>query len=296
MDFFFVVFLFLLALYVAAVLIIGRQLMYNDVRPRKKPSEKELNEYEYTSVEFPGFDGIILRGWFVKSPNNPQNKTIFLLHGWGRSRLRYVSQIKFFVDCGYHVFAYDQRSHGASDTGLVTYGPNEAKDLLQAIEYAERFEYFNKEKIAAVGFSVGASAITYAATNQVFRAVVLEGIFATSFDVGYEVLSQTFGKIIALLVGHGVFTFGSFIWSLGRFSHSSPVDYIGKVSPTPVLVIRGDSDEKVPSESIKKFSERVKEPKEFWTHSGRHTTSFDQYPEEYGKKVVGFLNKYLGEG
>jgi fermentation-respiration switch protein FrsA (DUF1100 family) len=146
-----------------------------------------------------------------------------------------------------------------------------------------------------VGFSLGASAIIYAAVNQVFKAIVLEGIFATSYDVGFEVLSQKFGKFIARLIGDGIFTFGSLIWTLGKFWHSSPIDYIDKVSPTPVMVIRGDSDERVPSESINRFSEKIKEPKEFWVHSGRHTNSYNQYPEEYKRRVVGFLNKYIAE-
>ncbi len=289
-------FISILIVYLLTVLVVGRQLMYNDVLPKKIPNGKEqLKGYDYTDVEFKGFDGVTLRGWFIKSPNNPLNKTVFLLHGWRRSRSRYISQIKFFVDSGFHVFTYDQRSHGASDPGLVTYGPDEAKDLLEAIKYAENYEYFNRKKIVAVGFSLGASAIVYAAVNQIFKAVAIEGIFSSSYDVGFEILAQKFGSIIARLIGDGVFTFGSLIWSLGKFWHSSPIDYIGKVSPTPIMVIRGDSDERVPSESIRRFSEKIKEPKEFWVHGGRHTTAYNQYPEEYKKRVVGFLNKYLDE-
>jgi dipeptidyl aminopeptidase/acylaminoacyl peptidase len=146
--------------YLLVTLIIGRYLLYQDIFPRRIPNGKtELVGYEYEDIEFKGFDGITLRGWFIKSSKNLSNKTIFLLPGWTRVRSKYINQIKFFVDSGFHVFTYDQRSHGASDTGLETYGPDEAKDLLEAIKYAGTFDYFDRNKIAAVGFSLGAFAI-----------------------------------------------------------------------------------------------------------------------------------------
>jgi dipeptidyl aminopeptidase/acylaminoacyl peptidase len=291
------VFLFLIVIllvYILATLVIGRYLLYQDILPRKIPNGKtELAGYDYKDIEFKGFDGITLRGWYIKSPNNPSNKIIFLLPGWTRVRSKYLDQIKFFVDSGFHVFTYDQRSHGASDTGLETYGPDEAKDLLEAIKYAGAFDSFDKDKIVAVGFSLGAFAIIYAAGNQAFKAVVLEGVASNSYDVGFELLASKFGKVFANIIGNGVFKVGSFVWTLGKFRHSSPIDYVGGISPTPVMIIRGENDERVPSKSFMKFMEKVKEPKEYWVHDGYHTSAYMQHPDEYSKKVVGFLDKYL---
>jgi len=123
--------------YLLIVVIVGRYLLYQDIFPRKiSNGQTELVGYDYKDIEFIGFNVETLRGWFIRSPNNLSNKTIFLLPGWTRVRSEYIEQIKFFVDSGFHVFTYDQRSHGASDTCQETFGPNEAKDLLEAVKYA----------------------------------------------------------------------------------------------------------------------------------------------------------------
>jgi fermentation-respiration switch protein FrsA (DUF1100 family) len=123
---------------------------------------------------------------------------------------------------------------------------------------------------------------------------VLEGVASSSYDVGFELLASKFGNVFAYIIGNGIFKVGSSIWTLGKFRHSSPIDCIGEVSPTPVMIIRGEDDERVPSKSFVRFMEKVKEPKVIWVHAGHHTASYNQYPEEYGDKVLGFLNKYLG--
>jgi len=154
--------------------------------------------------------------------------------------------------------------------------------------YAGTFEYFDKNKIGGVGFSLGAFSIIYAAGNQVFKAVVLEGVASSSYDVGFELLASKVGKVFANIIGYGIFTFGSLIWTSGKFRHSLPVDYVGGISPTPVMVIRGKDDGRVPSKSFIHFMEKVKEPKEVWIHAGRHTSSFSQTLGNTRIELLGF--------
>lgn len=125
-------------IYLVVMLAIGRFLTYHDMFwPRPKPDGLQLLKgYDYDDIRFQSSDNLILRGWFLRSKDNPTNKTLFVIPGWTRTRARYLPQIKFFIDSGFHVFTYGQRSHSASDTGLVTYGPKEGADLLAAVEYA----------------------------------------------------------------------------------------------------------------------------------------------------------------
>ena len=281
--------------YIVAMLIIGRYLTYLDLfLPRECPDgSRELRGYEYEDIEFKSYDNLSLRGWFIKSESNPTGKTVFIIPGWTRNRTRYLSQIKFFVDSGFHVLTYDQRSHGASDTGVVTFGPKEGLDLLNVIEYAKNLECVNEEKLVAVGFSLGAISVIYAAEKQVFKAVVLEGVFANSYDMGEAILIDKVGERFAHLFGYAFFWPGAMIWTLGKFRHSQPVKHIAKVSPTPALIIRGENDERVPFSSAKKMLGAVKEPKEIWIHKAGHTTSYNNFPDEYEKRVLSFLNSYL---
>lgn len=288
-------FIVVFVVYLMITLIVGRFLAYHDMFiKRKHPNGSvELAGYDYDDVEFKGTDNITLRGWFIRSQNNPTNKTLFVVHGWTRSRSKYLPQIKFFVDSGYHVFAFDQRSHGASDTGRMTYGPKEGEDLLAAIEFAKITKGINAENIGAVGFSLGAIAVLYASIKQIFKAIVLEGVFADSYDMGEEILVRRVGKPLTHLFGYGVFWVGAMIWTFGQYKHSHPVDFISKVSPTPVMIIRGNKDERVPEASAKKMLDAVKDPKEIWIHEGRHTKAYNQYPKIYKEKVLQFFSKYL---
>lgn len=281
--------------YLLAMLAVGRFLTYHDMfRPRPHPDgSQELKGYDYQDIEFRSRDNLTLRGWFIKSKNNPSGRTLFVIPGWTRTRTRYLPQMKLFVDSGFHVFTYDQRSHGASDTGFMTYGPREGADLLAAVEYTKTMEDVNKEKLAAVGFSLGAAATIYAAESQIFKAVVLEGVFASSYDMGEAILAKRVGTRLTVLFGYAVFWVGTAIWSLGKFRHSYPVEHIEKVSPTPVMIIRGENDRTVPAHSAKKMLDAAREPKETWIHSSGHTWSYDSFPEEYERRVLTFLNAHL---
>lgn len=280
--------------YIVVMVVVGRYLTYLDLfLPRKRPNGSiELKDYDFQNIEFESPDRITLRGWFIRSNNNPSNKTIFILPGWTRTRSRYIPQIKFFVNSGFHVFTYDQRSHGASDTGLVTYGPREGEDLIAAIEFSKRLGV-DPDRIGFVGFSLGAISGIYAAEKQVFKAVVLEGVFSKSYEMGEAILIDRVGERFTKLFGYAFFWVGAMVWTLGRFKHSSPIDHIGKISPTPILIIRGEHDKTVPAYSAQKMIAAANMPKEIWIHKGGHTKSFTTYPEEYEKRVLSFLNKYL---
>jgi uncharacterized protein len=287
--------LVILTSYLLIALIIGRFLAYHDLFLRRKQPDGaiELKGYDYIDVVFQGADQITLKGWFIKSKGNQANKTLFLIPGWTRTRSRYLSQIKFFVDAGFHVFTYDQRSHGASGTGRISYGPKEGADLLAAIDYAKSLENVNVEKLGAIGFSLGASAAIYAGVTQVFKALVLEGVFADSYDVGEEILIRRFGRNMARIIGYGFFWVGTMIWTLGQYRHARPVEFIAKVSPTPVMIIRGTDDERAPSHSAQLILEAVKQPSEIWIHKSGHTQAYTRYPKEYRQRVLDFLNTYL---
>jgi dipeptidyl aminopeptidase/acylaminoacyl peptidase len=286
----------LVLVYLSVAVVVGRFLVYSSLpfmRRHCPDGTVELQGYNYSDIQFQTADHLTLRGWFVRSSNNPTNRTLFVIPGWMRTRTRYLAQIKSFVDSGFHVFTYDQRSHGASDTGVTTYGPKEGKDLLTAVEYSRGLGDVNQDKLAVVGFSYGSTAAIYAATSQIFKAVVLEGVFASSYDMGESFLLRSVGRRLTRLFGYLFFWVGAMIWTLGKFKHSYPADVIGDVSPTPVMLIRGEEDATVPSESAQKVLDAAKEPKEIWVHPSGHTWAFDSFPEEYEKRVLGFLDSYL---
>ena len=202
-----------------------------------------------------------------------------------------------FVDSGFNVILYDQRSHGESGTGLVTYGDGEGRDLLSAIEFTKQIKEVNQDRLGAVSFSLGTGSAIYAEVlshNRAFKAIVVEGAFATSFDVGDKILIDRFGYTGGKFVGSWIFTVGTKMWSLGKFHHSENAEYVSKIENVPLLIIRGENDSLVREESFNRFMDSVHTYHEVWcTKNGCHTYSFQRYPSEYRLKTVAFLKKYL---
>ena len=117
----------ILLVYLAIAIIVARALIFNDILPHKKPSDNKhlLDDYDIQDFSFSNKNNKTLHGWFIRANNNPDNKTLLVLHEWLGSRLSIIEQIRFFVDHGYNVVTYDQRSHGDSDKDIITYGAEE---------------------------------------------------------------------------------------------------------------------------------------------------------------------------
>lgn len=293
--------IFIFAIYLIIMLVIGRQLAYNDIFSKPKPDKRGLEGYDIQDIEFNGKDNVLLKGWFVKSKNNIEGKTLVLLHGWTRSRINLIEYIKLFSDNGFHILAYDQRSHGYSGTGLVTYGTEEGTDLIHGVEFLKKqFQEVNGSKIGLVAFSLGTGAAVYGtvlSNNSLFKLLVLEGVFNSSFDVGSKMLKDTFGKYLGKVVEFFVFTVGVQIWSLGKFSHSETGLKVKEISNIPILIVRGENDKMVTSTSAYKFIESINSSKTIWVHSENmpeddlgHVNSIKLYPKEYKEKVLNFIN------
>jgi alpha-beta hydrolase superfamily lysophospholipase len=286
----------LILIYVLIVLLIGRFLAFNDLWIRETPNESLLNGLIFRNIKFKGENGILLRGWFVQSRNSVDGRTVFLLHGWLSNRNKLANRIKMFSENGYHVFIYDQRSHGNSENALVTYGDGEGYDLIEAVKYSKIIPEINQSRLFAAGYSLGTGSIIYACAlskQKLFNAIVLEGVFKTSYDVGLKTLSNRFGRMIGTLIGLFIFTPGVQIWSLGKFQHSETAMTINKLKNLPIMIVRGEFDNLVIKESAQALILNTPEPKTLWYHNGGHTNASKLFPNEYLQKVIGFLNSNL---
>lgn len=162
----------------------------------------------YEDVHFPARDGLRLSGWFIprkRATNRGPATTIILVHGWPWNRLGSASQ-NILTDipgsapvdiihlshalhtAGFNVFMYDMRNHGESAAaGPVTFGLNEASDLLGAIDYLSQRADIEVERLGVVGFSAGANSLLYALpqTDRIKAAVVVQPISPHIFAARY---------------------------------------------------------------------------------------------------------------
>lgn len=287
----------LLIIYAIITLAVGRFLAFHDILVNKKSNIDAYDLCFDEEVEIVAENGLILRGLFFNGIGNVHGKTLVLLHGWDDTVLDLKGHIDLFRQAGFNIFVYDQRSHGKSGTALVTFGEEEARDLSYVINCLCERKDVNSDLIGAIGFSLGTSAIIINAAeeqNIKFKAIVLEGFFSSSHDVGSKMLVRKFGKSGGAFVAKFIFTIGVYIWSKGLFKHSEPALKISMLKDTPTLFIRGSEDHMVPESSAVRLIDCANEPKKIWVlEKGGHIDALYRFPEEYTNTVLGFLNEHI---
>ncbi|WP_421858641.1 alpha/beta hydrolase family protein [Oricola sp.] len=152
------------------------------VKPYQSPlfDKPENWDLDYERVEFPATDGTTLRGWLI---NGGTDRVIVESHfgvqcnrgGWSpqgkgpirpwKEDIKFLRQAKHFADNGYSFLMYDFRGHGESDLGpkpWVSWGPEEAKDVLGAVDYISGRSEFANASIGLLSICMGSGATTYA--------------------------------------------------------------------------------------------------------------------------------------
>ena len=135
---------------------------------------------DYEEVTFQASDGVTLSGWLIKGGADKiiiqshygvqSSRAGYTPEGKGRPRMwdteiPFLRHAKYLVDQGYSVLMYDFRNHGNSDEGIcpwVTWGPEEHKDVLAAVEYVSKHPDYEDSNIGLLSICMGAASSTYA--------------------------------------------------------------------------------------------------------------------------------------
>jgi len=165
------------------------------------------------------------------------------------------------------VIAFDFRGHGRSG-GKSTLGDREVRDLGVAIAYARELGY---QRIAAVGFSMGASIVVrYAGlVGGLDAAVSVSGPGRWYYRGTYPMrrvhwaVERRVGRLITR-------TWLNTRVSAGRWNPVPipPAEAAARISPTPFLVVHGDRDPYFPVEHAHQLYQAAREPKELWVVPG----------------------------
>lgn len=292
-------YIIIIALFLGISYLTARALLLNDLFKKKKPSDytQVLAGYDYRDIAFKNKQGKTLRGRFIKANTNHDNKTLVVLHERLGSRLTIIEQIKFFLDNGYHVFTYDQRSHGDSDSQVITYGLEEWDDLSCAIAYAKTLIDINPELLWAVGYNMGGCAMVCAPDHEqwpVFRAMVLEGIDAHAYEVANKMLNKKLWMVLWPVMGRLFFSIGCLLLTGWKFFHEKMMKSILWLHHTPKLLIQWTNDKLVTADNAQKIAKMAPNP--VWVRKSEdagHVDSFFINPEKYKNKVLSFLEEHM---
>ena len=240
----------------------------------------------HEDVSFTTSDGLRLEGWFVPSRNGA---TVIVVPG----RSGPQQQTRMLVRNGYGVLLYDRRGEGASDGDPNIFGWGGERDLHAAAAYLASRPDVDPARIGAIGLSVGGEMLIHAAAHSdAFKAVVSEGASGQSLrdELDNPGLSD---RLLDLP------TQVSLTAALALFTDETPPPSLeseaAKISPTPVLFVYGEKGQGGTEEGPNRgFYAAAREPKRIWeVPNGQHVAGITTAPEEYERRVVGFLDEAL---
>ncbi len=193
----------------------------------------------FEEIRFPTEGGKTLYGWWI--PSEGSDRTLVLVHGWGRNVERVLPFVRELHPAGYNLIAFDARSHGSSDADGTANMLKFSADIQAALDEAHR-RGADSEGLGVLGLSVGgAGAIHAAAHDRRIRAVITVGAFAHPGDLMRAELRE---KGIPAILASAVCRYVEH--SIGaRLDVIAPEQQIPGIE-APVLLVHGENDVVVP--------------------------------------------------
>jgi dienelactone hydrolase len=250
-------------------------------KPRRTVAEADLGR-PHETVTLTTSDGLELASWYVPSRNGA---AVIAFPG----RTGPVPHARLLVRHGYGVLLLDMRGNGESEGSANAFGWGSGKDLAAAIDFLEQRPDVRGGAIGGLGLSVGGEQLLEAAAmDSRLRAVVSEG---AGYRTVHEVLQDE--GTPAILAPQLAILFGA-VRVLSPEPYPEPLDeLVGRIAPRAVLLVEAGHAQG--GETLNPlYFERAGEPKEHWLiPEATHTGGLEARPDEYERRVVGFLDRFL---
>jgi pimeloyl-ACP methyl ester carboxylesterase len=232
--------------------------------------------------------GIVLKGDVLG--DTASQPVIVFAHGYRQNR-RYGDRLVLrLLSAGYAVVTFDFRGCGASDGFLTGGGATESRDVEAIVEYLKTMRRVAPSRIGVVAFSMGAVATIEAApTLPKLGAAVLVAPYAS-----LEEAIDTRARHWMLLAARPLLS--PSIWLsqvlLGVDPASVvPERHIGWLSPTPVLLIAGGADWRVPTSVVQRLLAAAGQPRALEVIPAADHDDLAKLPIDLCDRVLAFLSK-----
>ena len=166
-----------------------------------------------------------------------------------------------FCDAGFVTLIFNFRGTGQAQGNIDILGWT--RDLKAAIDYLVSIDKVDKSRLYLLGSSAGAAVCIYVAANDPRVSSIIT--FACPADFGFLADKQRAKATIDHFRSIGLIREADFPPSIDEwldgFNTASPLRWIDRISPRPILLIHGDKDDLVPVEHAYKLYEKAGESK-----------------------------------
>ncbi|MFA7407885.1 MAG: alpha/beta fold hydrolase [Anaerolineaceae bacterium] len=248
---------------------------------------------DYESVQFKARgEPLQIAGWYL--PNPDATRAMILVHGRNASKQNAISGNLSALAAELHragmgVLMIDLRGHGESEGKRYTFGAQERRDVLGAVDFLLG-QGFAPGLIGALGISLGGAAVIGAAADEP--------------AIGVVVLESTFADINALIEpnwkeesGLPMFFLPGVFWMwrvLIGFDLRSvkPVEELARVPPRPILILHSRQDRMVDCSQAQALKDAVSEARLVLFEDCDHAELFRDQPEAYLEALTPFLKEH----
>ena len=216
------------------------------------PLTPDQAELRYEDIFIDTADGLELHGWKIHAEKE-KTGTILFFHGNGDNVSTQLPNTFWLAKEGYDLYVFDYRGYGLSEGEAEL--DHVISDMELMISYAVS-ELSENEKLIVIGHSLGGSMAIYSVAQSAYRNRVKSLVTIAAFSDYHNVVQDVLAKS---------WMFYLFQWPLSFTvdNYYRPLDYIGAISPIPVLIIHSKTDEMVEIYHAERLFEAAKEPKSF---------------------------------
>lgn len=254
-------------------------------------------------------DNKALRDTFIIMPNGERQHAIFVRSSKAEGRTAVV--VHGYTDrcysmlniasiyqrtMGYNIILPDLHAHGLSEGDDVQMGWKDRKDILHWTSVSERMfrSQGHTSQMVVHGVSMGAATtmcLSGDATPAYIRCFVEDCGYTSVWDeFGWEAKKRFGVPEFPLMYTTSALCKLMYGWSFGEASALKQVAKCHK----PMLFIHGSKDTFVPTDMVYPLYEAKPQPKQLWIARGSiHARSYNDYPEEYSRRVASFVGKYI---
>jgi fermentation-respiration switch protein FrsA (DUF1100 family) len=171
---------------------------------------------------------------------------------------------------------FDFRAHGGSGGQVVSFGDNERRDVLGAVDWLQRTHRSQATKIYGLGIQTGGAALIAAAADpsvagQSINAIAVYGCFDDLPTLARSLANERFSAPFNWLFSRVGLALADFQTG-ADLTDFSPARDIQAIWPRPVFVINGSVDPEFPMEMGRELYDSAAEPKTSRWVNGATTT------------------------
>jgi len=252
---------------------------------------KWTDEQKFDIVQIKSFDGLTLKGRFLKNKNS-NGKVVILAHGYKGSSEQMPGITKYYYDLGFDVLKPDARGHGMSEGDYIGYGWHDRKDYVKWVDFLIKDKH--EENIFLHGFSMGAATVLMTSGEKLPGEV--KGIIE---DSGYTTVKAELSHQLKYLYHLPAFPIMEVTSAITKmragytFDEASALESVKK-NKLPLFIIHGDKDDLVPTEMAYEIYHAATSQKQLWiVHGAGHTEAYTIAEKEYQKRLKAFLDRAM---